>query len=216
MAMIGDPDAEIREAAVVAAARTSGPQGDAALIRALDDESERVKRAALEGVAGRGLKAARDPLRLLCRYQNADVRMAAVKAWLSILEPGEAATEFDFLRELLFDKDQRIKLMVIPVVSGIRERRAIGTLSSLVIDPSDDVKLAVLNALAATGERDATEGIMKAVFDDDQAIRLAALEALKKLGRKDALDFMSELINLEQDEVIRVKAEEVRQYLLMR
>lgn len=213
MARIEDPDPEIREAAVVAAARTPGPKSDAALVAALNDESDGVKKVALEAIAARKIEAARDALRILGQYRDTEVRRRVVAAFLALLGPGEAPSEFDFLLTLLYDKDPEIKQRVIPVFATIRERRALSLLSGLVIDPSPEVKLAVIDALAATGERDAMEGIQKAIFDEDRLIRLAALQGLERLGRKEAVPFLEELLNLEQDDEVRARAAAVRDAL---
>ncbi len=213
MARIDDPDPEIREAAVVAAARTPGPKSEAALIEALNDESDGVKKVALDAIASRRIEAARDSLRILGQYRDTDVRRKVVEAFLALLGPGGAASEFDFLLLLLYDKDPEIKQRVIPVFATIRERRAMTMLSGLVIDPSPEVKLAVIDALSATGERDAMEGIQKAIFDEDPLIRIAALQGLERLGRKEAVPFLEELLNLEQDDEVRARATATRDAL---
>lgn len=213
MARINDADPEIREAAVVAAAGTPGAKADAILIEALKDESDGVKKVALESIEKRRIAGAREPLRILGQYRDTEVRRRVVSAFLALLGPGEAPSEFDFLLTLLYDKDPEIKQRVVPVFATIRERRAMSMLSGLVIDPSAEVKLAVIDALAATGERDAMEGIQKAIFDEDRLIRLAALQGLERLGRKEAVPFLDELLNLEQDEEVRSRAAATRDAL---
>jgi HEAT repeat protein len=216
MALAGDPDPEIREAAVVAANRSQDPKASDLLVKALSDESDRVKIAALDGVAARRIKSARDTLQMMNRYQDVNVRQRAVKAYLALLDPGEAVTEFDNLSGLLYDTDAGIKLAVLDVVKQVHERRAIVAISGLVIDRDQNVKLAALAALAATGEKDALEGIEKAVFDNDKVVRLAALDRMAELGRKEALDFLNELLRLEQDAEVKAKAEAVQKALLNR
>lgn len=215
MGLAGDPDAEIREAAVVAATRSSDPRSNEILLKALSDESDRVKLVAIDGVAARRLKAAREQLQMMGHYQDVQIRRKAVKAYLSMLEPGEAAQVFDFLNELLYDTDPEVKIAAISAARQIHERRAIVAISGLVIDPNRDVKVAALDALAASGEKDALEGIYKAVFDvGDKTIRLYALDALAKLGKREALDFLGELLKLESDADVRNKAAEVQKILL--
>ncbi|HOE83573.1 MAG TPA: HEAT repeat domain-containing protein [Myxococcota bacterium] len=213
MAKIKDPDPEIREAAVVAAAQTQGAQAEGILIEALNDESNGVKKAALIAIEKRRLEAAREPLRLLGRYGDNEVRRLVVKAFLSLLGPGEAPSEFDFLLSLLYDGDPEIKQTVIPVFATIKERRALNMLAGLVIDPSAEVKLTVIQALAATGERDAIEGLQRAIFDEDTVIRVAALKGLEQLGRKEAIPFLEEVIALERDPEFKQQATATRDLL---
>jgi HEAT repeat protein len=217
MALSGDPDPEIREAAIVAAVRSSEPRSNDVLLKALSDESDRVKLAALDGVAARRLKGARETLQMMGHYQDVQIRRKAVRAYLALLEPGEAAQVFDFLSELLYDTDPEVKIAAIGAAKQIHERRAIVAISGLVIDPNRPVKVAALDALASSGEKDALEGIYKAVFDtSDKSIRLVALDAIAKLGKREALDFLGELLKLESDAEVRNKAAEVQKALLDR
>ena len=216
MGLAGDPDAEIREAAIVAAVRSTDPRSSDVLLKALSDESDKVKAAALDGVAARKLKSAREALQMMGHYQNVVVRRQAVKAYIALLEQGEAAQVFDFLSELLYDTDPEVKMAALGAAKGIHERRAIVAIAGLVIDPNKEVKLKALEALTGSGEKDALEGIEKAVFDSDKSVRLVALDSLAKLGKKDALDFLSELMKLEQDPEVRARAEATQKALLER
>ncbi len=211
-----DPDPEIRAAAVVAASRSRDPGAQEVLVRALSDESDAVVLAGVQGVAARRLTAAREPLRLLCSHGNPDIRRGAVRAYLDLLGPGEAARDLDFLTSLLYVQDPAVQIAVIEVVRQVHERRAIVALSALVIDPDRDVKVAAIQALASTKEKDALEGIEKAVFDTDPAVRGLALDALVTLGRREAVDFLNEVLRMEQDPDVRSRAEKARDALLSR
>ncbi len=211
-----DPDAELREAAVVAATRLTTPEAEKVLLGGLEDESDKVKAAALDAVASRRMVAARESLALLCSYLDTSVRRKAVQAWVALLQPGEAAANYNFLSSLLYDKDPEIKIAILRIVITIPERKALVAVSSLAIDPDPQVKLAVIDALSKTREKDAMEGVQKAVFDGDPAIRMAALDGLQRLGRPEAIDFLNELINLESDAAIKAKAASVRDALLGR
>lgn len=211
-----DPDAELREAAVVAATRLATPEAEKVLLKGLEDESDRVKAAALDAVAARKMVAARESLAMLAAYRDTTVRRKAVHAWLALLQPGEAAGNYAFLSSLLYDKDPEIKIAALRTVIAIPERKAVMAVSSLAIDPDPTVKLAVIDALANSREKDALEGLQKAVFDTDPAIKLAALDGLQRLGRPEAIDFLNELINLESDPAVKAKAVAVRDALLGR
>lgn len=214
MGLANDPDPEIREAAMTAAGRVSSPTANDILLRGLNDEADRVKMAALDGISAKKIKGAKETLEMMGKYQDVNIRRKVAKAYISLLDPGEAANAMDFLTNLLYDTDPQVKLYAIEAVSQVNERRAIVAISGLVIDPNKDVKLAAIRALAKTKQKDALEGIEKAVFDNDKEIRIAALEGLKQLGLKDALDFLSELLKMETDAEIRAKAEEVQNSLL--
>jgi len=216
LSLAGDPDPELRAAAVTAAARTQGPDAEAVLLKGLEDESDLVRRTAVQGVAARRIPAARDALQRLGSYRDPDIRRLAVQAWIDLLQPGEAATQFPFLSSLLYDKEPAIRVLALGVVAGIPERRALMAVSSLVIDPEKPVRLAALEALARTGEKDALEGLLKGVFDGDPEVRLAALEGIRRLGRPEAVDFLNELIAQESDPAIKARAEAVRSHLLSR
>ena len=214
MTLSGDPDEEIRAAAVVAAVSSSDPASDNILLEALSDVSDKVKEAALDGIAARKLRTAKQQLRLLGSHRNTDVRRKAVSTYIKLLDPGEIAADLDFLTRLLWDRDSVIKLAAIDVVKQVHERRAIIAISGLVIDPDHDVKAAAINALACSKEKDAMEGIQKGVFDDDKSIRLLALDALVTLGRTESLDFLSEVINMEQDPEVKARAQAAQKALL--
>ena len=214
MALYKDPDAEVREAAVTAANRSQDPKAADILVKALNDESDRVKLVALDGVMNRKIQAAREALQMMAHYQDVEVRRKAVKAYLAMLGPGEAEQILDFLFERLYDTDAEVKLAVLDVIKRVHDRRAIVAMSGLVIDPNRDVKMRAIDALAETKEKDALEGVEKAVFDADKSVRLFALDALARLGRPEAMDFLSELLNLEQDSEVRAKAQEVQRRLL--
>ncbi len=211
-----DPDAELREAAVVAATRLHTPDAEKVLLKGLDDDSDKVKTAALDAVAARRMEGARESLQMLASYRDTTVRRKAVQAWLALLQPGEAAANYTFLSSLLYDKDPDIKIAIVRVVITIPERKALQAVSSLAIDPDTSVKLAVIDALAKTKEKDALEGIQKAVFDTDPAIRIAALDGIQRLARPEAIDFLNELINLESEPTVKAKAMAVRDALLGR
>ncbi len=211
-----DPDPEIRAAAVVAAARSQDPSAPDILVRALSDESDAVVLAGVQGVAARKYRPARERLRMLCSHGNPDIRRRAVRAYLDLLEPGEAARDLDFLTSLLYVRDAAVKLAAIEAVSQVHERRAIVALSALVIDPDREVKVAAIKALASTREKDALEGIQKAVFDSDPSVRILALDALVTLGRREAVDFLNEVIRMEGDPEVRAHAEKARDALLSR
>jgi HEAT repeat protein len=211
-----DPDAELREAAVVAATRLMTPEAEKVLLKGLDDESDKVKAAALDAVAARKMVGARESLAMMATYRDTNVRKKAVQAWLALLQPGEAAPNYNFLSSLLYDKEPEIKIAILRVVITIPERKAILAVSSLAIDPDTSVKLAVIDALAKTKEKDAMEGLQKAVFDTDTTVKIAALDGLQRLGRPEAVDFLNELINLESDPAVKAKAGAVRDALLGR
>lgn len=211
-----DPDPEIRAAAAVAASRSQDPGAPEVLVRALSDESDTVVLAGVQGVASRKLTTAREPLRMLCSHGNPDIRRGAVRAYLDLLGPGEAARDLDFLTSLLYVQDSAVKLAAIEAVRQVHERRAIVAISALVIDPDRDVKAAAIRALASTKEKDALEGIEKAVFDADPSVRTLALDALVTLGRREAVDFLNEVIRMEQDPDVRARAEKARDALMSR
>lgn len=214
MALSTDPDEEIRAAAVVAAASSNEAGASGILLEALSDMSDKVKAAALDGIASKRIRAAREQLKLLGQHRNTDVRRKAVKTYLDLMEPGEAAGDLDFLTRILWDRDTQVKLAAIEVVKQVHERRAIIAISGLVIDPDHDVKVAAINALACTHERDAMEGVQKAVFDDDKSIRLLALDSLVTLGDKGALDFLNEVIGMEKDPEVKARAQAAQKALL--
>lgn len=211
-----DPDPEIRAAAAVAAARSQDPAAPEILVRALNDEWDAVVMAGIQGIAARRHQPARESLRILCSHGNPDIRRGAVRAYLDLLDPGEAARDLDFLTSLLYVPDPAVKIAGIEVVRQIHERRAIVALSALVIDPNRDVKVAAIQALASTKAKDALEGIEKAVFDSDPSVRVLALDALVTLGHREAVDFLNEVIRLESDPEIRARAEKAREALLSR
>lgn len=216
LALAADTDPELRAAAMTAASRIPGAEAEAVLLKGLEDESDLVRRAAVQGVAGRRIPAARDALQRLGSYRDPTIRRLAVQAWIDLLQPGEAAANFPFLSSLLYDKEPGIRVLALGVVAGIPERRALMAVASLVIDPDKTVRLTALEALARTGEKDALEGLLKGVFDEDPEVRLAALEGIRRLGRPEAVDFLNELIAQESDPAIKARAEAVRAHLLSR
>lgn len=216
MALHKDPDPEVRAAAVLAASRSNSPQANDIIVSALSDEQDSVKALALKVLEERKVPQALESLKLLCSHGNEEIRLSAVKGYLALLSPAEAANDLDFLTRLLYINDPRIKVLVLETVKKVHDRRAIIAMSSLVIDPDKGVKKAAVEALASTGEKDALEGIEKAVFDTDREIRLMAIDALVTLGRKEAIDFLMEVIKMEQDAEVKARAERAMQELMAR
>lgn len=158
-----------------------------ALKLALNDASEKVRQAALEGLNGM-----RDPQLIptfadrLAKDKSIFVRKTAAYA-LGNLQNPMATTP---LVAALKDKEQEVRGAAVVALGQYRDTSAVRPLITALADKSDFVRAYAVYALGING-RDATEAVPAIVrlftSDDDLEVRRQAAHALGRIGDRSVL-----------------------------
>lgn len=172
-----DQEAEVRYRAVAGLC----PERDLdRLLSCLSDPSWRVRKAAVERLAG-----LRDPSQaiagLLDRLSDADdagARNSAAEALIRIGRPAVGAVS-----ARLAAGDCDVRKFAADVLGEIRDPSAAGALIAALGDADCNVRAAAAEALGKVGGPDAAGALEAALTRDDRMLQLAALDALGRLGR---------------------------------
>ncbi len=141
-------------------------------LKALQDDSEEVRAAAIEALRGMG-EPAIDALIGALRDKSYVVRIAAAEALGDM--GGTRAVEP--LAGVLGDTDQDVRIAAAAALGRLRDRRAVRPLRDLCSDPYVGVRHAAADALAAIGE-EALDALLAALADPATIVRVAAARAL--------------------------------------
>ncbi len=176
-----DPDWRVR----AQAARSLGEAraGEAALVAALGDTFQEVRRAALEALEAMGVPPAPELMRA--------VQALADERWSELVAIGRAAVPL--LVRALDEREAdprttKTKAMAAWALGQIRDDRGEPALVLALQDPNPEVQAAAARALGELGATSALPGILALADHRDPEIRLAVLDALGSLGPGQAMD----------------------------
>ncbi|MFT7621955.1 MAG: HEAT repeat protein, partial [Myxococcota bacterium] len=205
-----DPDATIREQVAVALTTSKHAQADAILMTYIEDSKPPVRRAAVDGLRVRGVKAALDKLKFHVKHRDVQVRRAVVHATVSLAGADGWQTWFSVWSQALYDMDPNVKMHALTGI-GYRpsDARVPSLVGGLATDPSEDVQLTALGVLGRTGAKDAIEYVARALFEGSPKVKGAALDALKAINLEECGKPIMDFVKVEDDGPLKVKANEV-------
>jgi len=153
-------------------------QERAVLLALLDDESWRVRSAAVERLAAPADPAAALPalLAALDGAHTAGGRDAAAAALVRIGPPALPA-----VMERLGSPDVAVRLAALAVLGDVGVRRTAPALTARLADPDPNVRVAAAEALGKVGGPEAAGALLAALDSDDRTLQGAALGALHGL-----------------------------------
>lgn len=176
-----DPDEEVRRAAVEALPSGWYVGGVSVLCTALGDDSWRVRKQAVERIAGwpdpDGIVPAL--IAALSETANVGLRNAAVEALTRIGRPAVGALV------TAYEAGGEHKKMIVDALGAIADASSLPTLITALEDADENVRAAAAEAIGAyAGEppEEVTAALDRALDREDLMTRLASLEALSRLG----------------------------------
>ncbi len=186
---IGDPDPNVRRAALAVLEEQSGPENLPLLGLALD----------------------------LLRDDDLGVRTRAISLLLRSGDFYYLTTAASALNELLARDDATLRARALTVLGEMGDPRFVRTLAPFISDPAETVRRAAMCAIAAVttdaspawARQLALESAQKAIDDPAEAVRLYAVQLLGSLGPSEA---RASLLQLLRDSSPRVR-ENARQAL---
>lgn len=196
-----DQDPKLRTVACIAATKVGGTTGTTILMSGLNDTSDKVRLAAIQGIIKLKIRDAMPVLITLGNYQNLKVRRLAYKAFIGMLKPGETLQYRQFITRGLTDRDKTIRLTCLQALRGIKDRKIVAAIGDMKIDPDKTVRRQAIEVLETAGTPNAVEALEDiATIDADQNIRIAALKALAKTNPPDLVNFLQELLKHEKEQ----------------
>ncbi len=149
-------------------------------LKALGDESWRVRKAAIDLVAGYGdvAKVVHALVGCMRSEDNAGLRNAAAEA---IEKIGKEA--LSPLLEVIDDEDHDLRKLVIDVLGNIGDERVTPYLIKALSDPDENVKSAAAENLGKVGDDEAVGSLLDVLKSDDLLLKFSSLEALSKIGK---------------------------------
>jgi HEAT repeat protein len=186
-----DKDEEVRRRAVESLLGSSGEDALRLVIRAMGDESWRVRKAAVEAVLTyRDLPRAIEALvHALHAEDNAGLRNSAVE---TLVRVGEAAVPT--LLEHVGTPNDDVRKFIMDVLGGIGDARAVPALVHAMDDSNENVRSAAAENLGLIGSEEAAESLLSSLERDDLQLRYNALRALASIGRPVPLKVLSPLL----------------------
>jgi len=154
-----------------------------ALLQALGDEAEDVRKAAARALGRIGDRQAVPPLIQALGDEDEDVRSAAAKALGRIGDPRAVPV----LIQALGDGDEDVRKAAAEALGGIGDRQAVPALLQALGDENWRVRSAAAEALGRIGDRRAVPSLLQALGDRDRRVRWAAAEALGRIGDRQAV-----------------------------
>lgn len=186
--LLSDPDAHVRDGAIVAYARIGRPSPDAvpALVRAIEEASGEVLDGALEALAmlGPAAEAAAPTLTAMLDRGDPRIRLLSLTTWCRIDPDGTETLER--LRRGVADPDPGLRRAAWDVLLSREGGRAeaLGALAEAPKDPDILRRAAAIESLGGVGT-DATphvEAIAAALVRGPLPVRREAARALGRLG----------------------------------
>jgi len=202
---LGDPDLEIRRAAVYALARVPDPMVAASIMGLADDPDEQIRSAAVVAAAGSSDTSARDVLLKALSDESDKVKSAALDG---ICDKGIRAAH-DQLRMLAQHRDVDVRRKAVTTYIGLMEpgeaAEDLDFLTRLLWIRDSQIKLAAIGAVKQVHERRAIVAISGLVIDPDREVKVAAIEALAETREKDAIEGIEKAV-FDDDKSIRLIA----------
>ncbi len=195
-------DEEVRRLAVERLATLSSDEGLPRLVDCLGDPSWRVRKAAVERLAGVNEPwAVADALiSALADGDNPGRRNAAVEV---LVRSGPRVVPR--LIEATQDADVDVRKLVVDALAGIADERATTRLIEILDDPDPNVRGAAADALGGIEDRRVGPALLAAAVreDEDRLVRFSALRALSRLEQPVAAQ---DLVGVLDDPVLRPAA----------
>jgi HEAT repeat protein len=187
-----DKDEEVRRQAVESLLGSSGEDALRLMIRAMGDESWRVRKAAVEAVltyrdSPRAIEAL---VHALHADDNAGLRNSAVETLIRMGEEGVPA----LLRHVMAPNDD-VRKFVMDVLGGIGDPRAVPALVQAMDDSNENVRSAAAENLGLIGSEDAVESLVSSLRRDDLQLRYSALRALASIGQAIPPDALAPILD---------------------
>jgi HEAT repeat protein len=192
-------DDEVRRLAVERTALLASAEALPLLAERLGDASWRVRKAAVEAIAGapEDWPAAGALIAALADGENPGRRNAAVEALVRVgrrmVEPLLAATA---------SPDVDVRKLVVDALAGIGSERGVPRLVEMLADPDPNVRSAAADALAAIGGGEAGRALAGCALREDEE-RLVRFSALRGLARLEAPLRAAQLASALSDPVLR-------------
>ncbi|HET6419571.1 MAG TPA: HEAT repeat domain-containing protein [Geobacteraceae bacterium] len=176
---LSSPDEEKRRLAVIGLAGYPFAEIKEYLIRALGDESWRIRKEAVELFSGlsfsRGM--VEDLVALLRSSENAGLRNSAVEVLVRL-----GAEAVPVLSSFATDPDHDVRKFVIDIMGSIGEASFVPVLIRALDDPDSNVRTAAVENLGKIGDQRSVGPLLKSLENSDVWLQYAVLEALGRIG----------------------------------
>lgn len=192
-----NPNEFVRKAAVEGLAGVDHHTVTSALLKALDDRSEAVRKAAIAGLGTQqNMLGMADLVKRVWRGRNKSERLAILESFRQS-KPDSAYSVFG---DLLADRDPDIKQETVRTITayGDREGATLGSILPLVKDRDPLVRLAVVQAFAELGNPRCHPAAVEALGDPDWRIKAAAIKICRIFRQKPSIEPLIELLAKEQ------------------
>ncbi len=172
-----------------------------ALIGALKDADREVRRAAAEALGRIGDREAVPALIGALKDADWEVRGAAAEALVRIGAPAVPA-----LVGALKDENGWVRGAAAEALGRVGDPRAVPALVGALEDAEEWVRRAAAGALGRIGDREAVPALVGALEDADWWVREAAAEALGRIGDREAVPALTEALKDAYERVRRAAA----------
>lgn len=185
---LSSPEEELRRSAVVALASFSLEKSSAYLLRAMGDDSWRVRKEAVEAFlssadAGRFAGVLFDLLR---SQDNAGLRNSAAEALARL-----GSSALPVLDAHAHDSDGDVRKFVIDILGAIADPSSARLLVRALADDDPNVATAAAENLASIGRAEAVPALLDALHREDITFRYTVLETLAKIGEPVSFDLVA-------------------------
>lgn len=184
-------DAEARRKAVESLAGLTGENALRLMIRAMGDESWRVRKSAVDVALTHidSRQAVQALIHALHVDDNADLRSSSSE---TLIRMGEIAVPA--LIEHIRTPNEKVRKFVIDALGGIGDSLAVPALLTAMDDASKIVRSAAAENLGLIGSEEAFERLVASLQDDDLQFQQCALRALARIGRPVPLEAIRRLL----------------------
>lgn len=149
------------------------------LVSALSDDSWRVRRAAVDGLAAHGGPEATTALLRALREEHHDP--SVLNSALQVLTMIDLDTVTPLI-EFLQDPDHDLRIYAATALGEMRDRRAVSALLKAVHDPDANVRYHAIEALGKLRAPEAVDALCEVLAERDFFLAFPALDALKLIG----------------------------------
>jgi len=207
-----DPDAAVRDAALVALARAGRRQGSAPIAAALSDEDPQVRAKAARALGEIGGPESVGPLRRAAGDPVSSVRAAALESLGELADPA-ALPE---LTAGASDADELVRSKAVAGLGRLSSPKAVAPLRAAQAGARNAfISLLAVRGLARLGERVDPQAAQRALAQPDADARWLAIEVLESIGGDAAVENL-ELALADKEPRIQVRAAAALVRLLQR
>jgi len=182
---LGDPNKDVRNAAVEAIGKLGGdPRAVELLLDFLKDKRSIIREEAASALGKVGHKNAVDPLIQALKDESWLVRQNAATS-LGMIPDARAVEP---LIQVLKDEDKDIRQIAVSALGNIGDARATEALIQTLKDEDKDIRQTAASALGNTGDAKAVEALIQTLKDESARVRYQAVESLEKIGDSRAVE----------------------------